>query len=141
MIVNLIKPLFKFANNGVSLEQFITNYESSGQSYEKLREEIRRDMIIQRVQRGMVGGSINITAQEIEDSLQQKKRLLNLHLNYLLDKYRWDHWKTENILIRINDGENFEDLVEDNSINKNSSQGGLMPWRKSIKCLQSLLML
>ena len=53
------------ANNGVSLEQFIRDYEASGQNYEKLREEIRRDMIIQRVQRGIVGGSINITAQEL----------------------------------------------------------------------------
>ena len=48
------------ANNGVNLEQFIKDYEASGQSYEKLREEIRRDMIIQRVQRGIVSGSINI---------------------------------------------------------------------------------
>ena len=30
------------ANNGVNLEQFIKDYEASGQSYEKLREEIRR---------------------------------------------------------------------------------------------------
>ena len=45
------------ANNGVSLEQFIKDYEASGQSYEKLREEIRRDMIIQRVQRGIVAVS------------------------------------------------------------------------------------
>ena len=34
------------ANNGVNLEQFIKDYEASGQSYEKLREEIRRDMIL-----------------------------------------------------------------------------------------------
>ena len=31
------------ANNGVNIEQFISDYEASGQSYEKLREEIRRD--------------------------------------------------------------------------------------------------
>ena len=34
------------ANNGVNIEEFISDYEASGQSYEKLREEIRRDMII-----------------------------------------------------------------------------------------------
>ena len=34
------------ANNGVNIEQFISDYEASGQSYEKLREEIRRDMIL-----------------------------------------------------------------------------------------------
>ena len=34
------------ANNGVNIEEFISDYEASGQSYEKLREEIRRDMIL-----------------------------------------------------------------------------------------------
>ena len=48
------------ANNGVNLEQFIKDYEASGQSYEKLREEIRRDMIIQRVQRGIVSVALLI---------------------------------------------------------------------------------
>ena len=119
------------ANNGVSLEQFITNYESSGQSYEKLREEIRRDMIIQRVQRGMVGGSINITAQEIEGFLATEEAIAQLTPELLVRQIQVGSLEAaENILIRINDGENFEDLVEDNSINKNSSQGGLMPWRK-----------
>ena len=33
-------------NNGLSLEEFIEGYEASGQSYEKLREEVRNDMII-----------------------------------------------------------------------------------------------
>ena len=57
-------------NNGLSLEEFIVNYEDSGQSYEKLREEIRNDMVIQRVQQGMVGNAINITQQEIDGFLQ-----------------------------------------------------------------------
>ena len=70
------------ANNGVTLEEFIKNYEATGQNYEKLREEVRTDMVIQRVQRGIVGGSINITAQEIEGFWQPKKLSLNLLLNY-----------------------------------------------------------
>ena len=55
------------ANNGVSLEQFIRDYEASGQNYEKLREEIRRDMIIQRVQRGIVGGCLLYTSDAADE--------------------------------------------------------------------------
>ena len=36
----------------------------------------------------------------------------------------------ETILSRLEEGENFEALVEEKSINQNKSQGGLMPWRK-----------
>ena len=42
------------ANNNLSLENFITTIEEAGQSYEAVREKIRKDMIIQRVQRTRV---------------------------------------------------------------------------------------
>ena len=119
------------ANNGVSLEQFIRDYEASGQNYEKLREEIRRDMIIQRVQRGIVGGSINITAQEIEGFLATEEAIAQLTPELLLRQIQVGSLEAaETILSRLEEGENFEALVEEKSINQNKSQGGLMPWRK-----------
>ena len=119
------------ANNGVSLEQFIKDYEASGQSYEKLREEIRRDMIIQRVQRGIVGGSINITAQEIEGFLATEEAIAQLTPELLVRQIQVGSLEAaETILSRLEEGEDFEALVEEKSINQNKSQGGLMPWRK-----------
>ena len=119
------------ANNGVNLEQFIKDYEASGQSYEKLREEIRRDMIIQRVQRGIVGGSINITAQEIEGFLATEEAIAQLTPELLVRQIQVGSLEAaETILSRLEGGENFEALVEEKSINQNKSQGGLMPWRK-----------
>ena len=119
------------ANNGVSLEQFIKEYEASGQNYEKLREEIRRDMIIQRVQRGIVGGSINITAQEIEGFLATEEAIAQLTPELLVRQIQVSSLEAaETILSRLEEGENFEALVEEKSINQNKSQGGLMPWRK-----------
>ena len=119
------------ANNGVSLEQFIRDYEASGQNYEKLREEIRRDMIIQRVQRGIVGGSINITAQEIEGFLATEEAIAQLTPELLVRQIQVASLEAaETILSRLEEGENFEALVEEKSINQNKSQGGLMPWRK-----------
>ena len=119
------------ANNGVNLEQFIKDYEASGQSYEKLREEIRRDMIIQRVQRGIVGGSINITAQEIEGFLATEEAIAQLTPELLVRQIQVNSLEAaETILLRLEEGEDFEALVEEKSINQNKSQGGLMPWRK-----------
>ena len=119
------------ANNGVSLEQFIRDYEASGQNYEKLREEIRRDMIIQRVQRGIVGGSINITAQEIEGFLATEEAIAQLTPELLVRQIQVGSLEAaESILSRLEEGEDFEALVDEKSINQNKSQGGLMPWRK-----------
>ena len=119
------------ANNGVSLEQFIRDYVASGQNYEKLREEIRRDMIIQRVQRGIVGGSINITAQEIEGFLATEEAIAQLTPELLVRQIQVGSLEAaETILLRLEEGEDFEALVEEKSINQNKSQGGLMPWRK-----------
>ena len=119
------------ANNGVNIEEFISDYEASGQSYEKLREEIRRDMIIQRVQRGIVSGSINITAQEIEGFLATEEAIAQLTPELLVRQIQVGSLEgAETILLRLDEGEDFETLVEQNSINQNKSQGGLMPWRK-----------
>ena len=119
------------ANNSVNLEQFIKDYEASGQSYEKLREEIRRDMIIQRVQRGIVSGSINITAQEIEGFLATEEAIAQLTPELLVRQIQVNSLEAaETILLRLEEGEDFEALVEEKSINQNKSQGGLMPWRK-----------
>ena len=119
------------SSNGVDIEKFIDEYEASGQNYEKLREEVRRDMIIQRVQRGIVGGLINITDQEIDGFLATEEAIAQLTPELLV---RQIQVKTkalaEEVLKKIDEGESFADLVESNSINQNRSQGGLMPWRK-----------
>ena len=119
------------SSNGVDIEKFIDEYEASGQNYEKLREEVRRDMIIQRVQRGIVGGLINITDQEIDGFLATEEAIAQLTPELLV---RQIQVKTkalaEEVLKKIDEGESFENLVESNSINQNRSQGGLMPWRK-----------
>ena len=119
------------ANNGVTLEEFIKNYEATGQNYEKLREEVRTDMVIQRVQRGIVGGSINITAQEVEGFLATEEAIAQLTPELLVRQIQVNSLEAAEVVVtKINEGESFETLVEENSINQNKTQGGLMPWRK-----------
>jgi len=57
------------ASNGLNLEQFRSAIEAQGQSYVAMREEIRREMMIQRVQQGNVNRNIQISQQEIDNFL------------------------------------------------------------------------
>ena len=51
--------------NNLSVDGFINNLASQGESYSDFREQLRKELIIQRVQRGKVGGQIVITEQEL----------------------------------------------------------------------------
>jgi peptidyl-prolyl cis-trans isomerase SurA len=57
------------AQNGMTLDQFRFALEQEGQSYIAMREQIRKEMIIQRVQGGNVNQRIQITEQEVENFL------------------------------------------------------------------------
>ena len=54
------------SNNGMELQEFINYIESTGGNYEEVREDVRKEMIIQRIQRGRVNSEIDITEQEFE---------------------------------------------------------------------------
>lgn len=63
--------------NGMNLEQFRQALEAEGQSYAAMREQVRREMIIQRVQGGNVSQRIQITEQEVDNFIntQEGKKL------------------------------------------------------------------
>ena len=63
------------SNNGMALEEFIQFIENNGDSYEELREQMRREMRIQRIQRGRVNSSIDITEKEFEAFLATDESL------------------------------------------------------------------
>jgi peptidyl-prolyl cis-trans isomerase SurA len=60
-----------------SFREFINYLESNGDSYEELRENVRKQMIIQRVQRGRVGSEINITEKEFQAFLVTDESLIS----------------------------------------------------------------
>ena len=49
------------ANNNYTLEEFISFVEEDSGSYIDFREDVRKQILIQRVQRGRVGAEIDIT--------------------------------------------------------------------------------
>ena len=63
------------SNNQMSLEEFISFIETNGDSYEEVRETMRKEMRIQRIQRGRVNSNIEITEKEFEAFLATDESL------------------------------------------------------------------
>jgi peptidyl-prolyl cis-trans isomerase SurA len=118
------------ANNNLSLEEFIQTLEVEGESYESLRSQVRKDMVIQRVQQGRVSQEINITEQELEGFLQTDVATRELSPELFLRQVLVSSEELANkILNRISEGEDFSDLAKQYSTNSLASKGGEMGWR------------
>jgi len=119
------------SNNGMSLEDFVLYLDGEGESYQRLRDNIKKEMTVQRVQRGRVGSSINITDKEFEAFLATDESLKQLEPELLV---RQILVKTSNeankVLEKINNSFDFETLARELSISSNALEGGLMNWRK-----------
>ena len=117
-------------NNQLSLEEFIETIESEGESYKDLREQVREEMIIQRVQRGRVGREVDITEQELNGFLATEGVINQLSPELFV---RQILVSTENqalkLIQKIHDGSDFSELARSNSKSNNASQGGEMGWR------------
>ena len=118
------------ANNNLSLEAFIQTLEVEGESYESLRSQVRKEMVIQRVQQGRVSQEINITEQELEGFLQTDVATRELSPELFLRQILVSSEELANkILNRISEGEEFSDLAKQYSKNSLASKGGEMGWR------------
>ena len=117
-------------SNGLSLEGFIETIESEGESYEKLRSQVRNEMIIQRVQRGRVGREVDITEQELEGFLATEGAIKELSPElFVLQILVSNKNKANSLIDMIDSGSDFRVLAKENSLSNNASSGGEMGWR------------
>ena len=120
-------------NNQMSIEEFIDFVEADGASYEDLRDSIRKEMKIQRVQRGRVNSNIDITDNEFEAFLQTDESLSMLEPELLVRQILVKDIGLANTIIeKINQGEEFSELAKQFSVSGNAASGGLIDWRKPI---------
>ena len=121
------------SNNQMTLEGFISFIEENGDSYEDLREEMRREMRIQRIQRGRVNSSVDITEKEFEAFLATDESLETLQPELLVRQILVkDIDQANKIAGQINDGGDFAEIASKFSISSNASTGGLINWRRMI---------
>ena len=117
-------------NNEMTLEAFIESLESEGASYEELRDQVRKEMIIQRVQRGKVGRQVDITEQELDGFLATEGSVKELSPELFIRQILVeDKIKAEKVLSDLESGKDFQVLAKERSTSANAASGGEMGWR------------
>ena len=120
-------------NNEMTLEAFIESLESEGASYEELRDQVRKEMIIQRVQRGKVGRQVDITEQELDGFLATEGSVKELSPELFVRQILVeDKIKAEKVLSGLESGEDFQVLAKEHSTSANAASGGEMGWRNLV---------
>ncbi|SVB27585.1 uncharacterized protein METZ01_LOCUS180439, partial [marine metagenome] len=141
----LNSSLSKIASqNSLNLENFKDSLESQNISYRDLRETVKKNMIIQRVQRGKVGSKIDITNEEIENFLNSEEGktklaeeynvqqiLLPLKGNSTKEEIKKAEKKGKSIIEKLLSGESFSKLAASYSSGQNALEGGSLGWKKS----------
>jgi len=130
------------SQNSLSLEEFRKNLESQGASYRDFRDTVRKELIIQRVQRGKVGRRVEISEQELENFINSEEGRTKLAEQYnvqqILIAVKSGSVDSEievikgealKILQRNRDGESFTKLAQTYSSDQNALEGGGLGWR------------
>jgi len=120
-------------NNNMGLQEFILFVQEGGDSYEDLRQDIKKEMIVQRIQRGRVGSEIDITEKEFQAFLATDDSLAELQPELLVRQILVKTLsQADKVILRIESGEDFGKVAEEVSISANAIDGGIMKWRKSL---------
>lgn len=130
--------------NNLTPQQFREQLALEGLSEAVLREQIRRDMIIDQVQKGSVNRRINITEREVENFLRSKQGKFwsspDYNLGHILvsvpstassEEVEQAEAKANDMHRRLQQGADFRQLAVAESQGQNALQGGDMGWRKS----------
>ncbi len=134
------------SQNGMTLEQFHQALAADGIAYSDMRNQIKRELQISRVQRGVMGNRIQVSEQEIDNFLQSELGEMitadEYHLLHILlavaddsDTATIDQIrdKAETIVQELKAGADFKSLAKTNSAGQNALQGGDLGWRKPVQ--------
>ena len=120
-------------NNNMGLQEFILFVQEGGDSYDDLRQDIKKEMIVQRIQRGRVGSEIDITEKEFQAFLATDDSLAELQPELLVRQILVKTLsQADKVILRIESGEDFGRIAEEVSLSGNAKDGGIMKWRKSV---------
>ncbi len=135
--------------NGVGLREFIDQLAREGYDYADFREQIRRDMIINRVRQRRVGDRIRITDSDVEDFMKSAdaRELFgdSFHLAAILisipdsagvDQVKTASDKANALLTEARGGADFNDLAIRSSDAANALEGGDLGWRSNAQLPQ-----
>lgn len=129
--------------NSMNLQQFRAALAQDGVSWAQMREQIRREFAISRVQQGIMRRRIQVSEQEIQnflasdigqeltsDEYQLGHILLALPSNPSPDDIRKLSGKAELLVDALHKGDDFRAMAIEHSDGQNALNGGDMGWRK-----------
>jgi len=118
-------------SNNLSLNEFVDDFDNKDQSYEQFRNQLKKELTIQRVQRARVSNTINITEQEVNSFLASQEAQDQLYPEYLVSQILLTDQKlVDEVVSKIESGENFETLASEYSKAGNALNGGMLGFRK-----------
>jgi peptidyl-prolyl cis-trans isomerase SurA len=128
--------------NGMNLEQFRAKIEAEGGSYAAVREQVRQEMTLSRVQQGNVRSRIQVTEQEVDDYLAseegQKRTAAVYHIGHVLlplakdasmEQEREAMQYIERLRTRLTPDEAFERFMRAPEKTPYAFSGGDLGWR------------
>lgn len=130
--------------NGMNLQQFRRALESEGVSYIDTRENIRREMILKRVQQGNVNHRVQITEQEVDNFLESEEGQYmtapDYHVGHFMlsiesgdaDEFAAAEQSAKRLVQELRDGRDFTSL-KGQKVDDYPLRGGDLGWRKRDK--------
>ncbi len=130
------------AQNKLSLPQFIELVKKDGIDYASIREQIRDEVLTQRVRQKEVGSRVMVTDQDVDLALANASADDNIEyrLSHILvsvpdgataEAREAARAKAAALLNRARDGEDFAQLAIANSDGQQALSGGDLDWRKA----------
>ncbi len=126
--------------NGLSLQDFRSFLEEQGESYEFVREQVRKEMILSRIQRGLVQSKVYISEQELDNFINSQEGQVNLSAEFLIQQIlipinKDQDEKTASSVIdslkeKISQKMDFGDLAKEYSSGEEADNEGSLGWRK-----------
>lgn len=132
--------------NGVTLDQFRAALERDGISYNAAREQVRRELIINRVRQRRVAERIQVSDQEVRNFLNSEMGRYQTAADYRLamivlpvsenagsEEARRQAEAAEAIYRELQGGADFTNLAVSRSGGEHALEGGELGWRKAVQ--------
>lgn len=140
----LTRAVAEFARqNNMTLEEFIADVAAQGNSYRALRERIRRDITIERVQRAVVNRRVFVAERDVDELLASP-----FLKEAISDEYRLGHMllevtpemtlaqidevreRADGLVAELRQGADFAAAAIEHSSAPTAAAGGDLGWRK-----------
>jgi len=130
--------------NGMNLSQFQKEIAQSGESYSFIREQVRKELLINQVRQQFVGRRVKISEQDVKNfiasdqgklAMEEEYRLSHILLPIPQQASKGDikklHKQANEWADKLQHGENFAQLAARLSKGQRALEGGDIGWRKA----------